>query len=48
MIDCTGAVYANNETRLFSPIKSGVVCDKNNDVSGHRDAVYAKNDIELS
>ena len=48
MIDCIGAVYANNKTGLLWPIKLGVVCDKNNDVTGCRDVMYAKNDIELS
>ena len=29
MIDCTGAVYDENETELSWPIKSGDDCDEN-------------------
>ena len=27
--DCTGAVYAENKTKLSSPIRHGAVCDEN-------------------
>lgn len=47
MINCTGVVYANNETGLLWLIKFSVVYDENNNVIERRDVVYVENDIEL-